>query len=180
MQEHGKSSVRQADLFISPIASDERRKALRVAGTEEFLIVTSGWLIASLYTPRLHVLPQVSHYRRCVRVSFNRFVVGSSLLEETRKEGRRGLATIHAISPRVFAMLAGRSRLINRDFHLTRGKGFAGLQYLAAPFMVRNSRRCDSPYSRRFHRLNSDATHSAEGLVVPQTNNGKPDSFTGE
>lgn len=75
-QQPGKSSVRQADLFISPIASDERRKALRVAGTEEFLIVTSGWLIASLGTPRLHVLlPQVSHYRRCVRVSFNRFVV---------------------------------------------------------------------------------------------------------
>lgn len=34
--------------------------------TEEFLIVTSGWV--DTISPRLHVLPQVSHYRRCVRL----------------------------------------------------------------------------------------------------------------
>lgn len=53
--------------LFPPIATANQRKRLRL-DREEFLIVTSGWLIASPGQARLHALPQVSHYRR---LSFN-------------------------------------------------------------------------------------------------------------
>lgn len=56
------SMRREAGLFICPIATTNESGC---HSAEEFLIVTSGLLIASLGSPRLHVLPQVSHYRRC-------------------------------------------------------------------------------------------------------------------
>lgn len=141
-----RETARQAGLFISPDCSRERKRC--DSRRRSFSLLRQPRSIGSLGSARLHVLPQVSHYRRWL----------ASLVEPFR---RHRATTIRDFTvPR--ATSRNRSSSSRPD-----GAGVAGwasgCDIHLVPGAIRDS-PC-SPYSAAFSSLNSrDATHSAEGL----------------